>query len=270
MVCHEEKVIAYRGPQKNTMFNGLYSSASALNMNLHNQDLISHNLAHVNVPGFKRSLQTVETFDDLVAANAAANQDPNQPNVSANINGANVSNFVTDFSQGRMEETGDPLNVALNGNGFFVVQGAEGPLYTRNGNFKLNQDNQLSLIGGQVVEGEGGPIQVDDVSSLKIFMDGSVSVSGQEVGKLRLVQFDQVQQLVPAGTSLFLAPPELAPQPADPADIRAQQGFVESSNTQAVNELIKMIAGMRHFEAAQKAMTTISDSIGKRTSLQSA
>lgn len=250
------------------MLNGLYSSASALNLNLHNQDLISHNLAHVNVPGFKRSLQTVSTFQDLLDGNAPAAQD--QTPVNLNINGARLADFATDFSQGRLEETGDRLHVAINGSGFFVVQGTEGPLYTRNGNFKLNENNELSLVGGQVVEGEGGPIQIDDVSTLKIFQDGTVSVGGEEVGKISLVEFDQVEKLIPAGTTLFQAPPELAAQPIDPSTVTLQQGQLEASNTQAVSELIRMIAGMRHFEAAQKTMTSISEAISKHTSLQSA
>ena len=261
--------VANLGLKKVDMFNGLYSSASALNMNLHQQDLIAHNLAHVNVHGFKRSLQTVSTFEDFLPEGMQPN-DPEAPETTMNIDGSRIVDQVTDFSQGRIEDTGDPLNVALNGNGFFVVQGQDGPLYTRNGNFKLNENSELCLAGGQVVQGEGGPIQINDVNSLKIYQDGTVMVNDAEVGRLQAVNFDPVQDLVPAGTTLFLAPPELNPQPIERGAIQFQQGHLEMSNTQAVNELIRMIAGMRHFEAAQKSLTTISESISKHTSLQSA
>lgn len=256
------------------MLNGLYSSATALNINMHNQDLISHNLAHVNVPGYKRSIQTVGTFDDVIER-MNENGDTVYENagsfpVNKNINGVHFAAFKTDFSQGRMEETGDNLNVALDGSGFFVVQGENGPLYTRNGDFKLNANNQLVLPSGFVVEGEGGPIEISNALRASFAQDGTISVDGEEVGKLRVVNFADLNQLRPAGTTLFAAPENANPEDVDLANTRIMGGFLESSNTQAVDELIKMIAGMRHFEAAQKTLTSISETLGKHTSTQTA
>ncbi|MDB4756295.1 flagellar hook basal-body protein [Pirellulaceae bacterium] len=263
------------------MLNGLYSSATALNLTLHQQDLIAHNLAHVNVPGFKRTSQTVMTFADSQALqdylqeqqpetlqnNAAAT---NGVDYSFNVNGAYLAEYSTDFSQGRIEETGDNMNAAIDGEGFFVVEGEAGPLYTRNGNFKLNENSELSLPSGQIVEGEGGPISVENASHVNIGTDGTLFSEGEEIGKLRIVKFGDVSQLIPAGTTLFAAPPGVDPEAVVEGEVSLQSGFLESSNTQAVNELIRMITGMRHFEAAQKTLTTISETIGQHTNLQSA
>lgn len=258
------------------MLNGLYSSSSALNINLHNQDLISHNLAHVNVPGFKRAVQHVSTFNDqfdgvdILNVQYADGSSSEPPQNSLNINGVRYADYSIDHTQGRLEETGDELNVAISGKGFFVVQGPDGPLYTRNGNFKLNQDNQLTLVSGFVVEGEGGPIEIIDPQRTTIRSDGTIESAGEEIGKLRVVDFDNANRLTPAGTTLFEAADAQQPFPIDESETRLQQGFLESSNTQAINELIRMIAGIRHFESAQKALSAISESIGKHTSTQTA
>ncbi len=263
-----------KGTFERLMLNGLYSSATALNINMHNQDLISHNLAHVNVPGYKRSMQTVATFDDMVErvnANGESQfENANSSPVSKNINGAHFAAFKTDFSQGRIEETGDNLNVALDGDGFFVIQGENGPLYTRNGDFKVNANKQLVLPSGFIVEGEGGPIEISNALGASIAQDGTITVDGEEAGKLRVVNFTDLNQLLPAGTTLFYAPENAAPEEADLGKTRIIGGCLESSNTQAVDELIKMIAGMRHFEAAQKTLTSISETIAKHTSTQTA
>ncbi len=242
------------------MLNGLYSSATALNINLNNQDLVSHNLAHVNVPGFKRVLQVIETQPD----NHAGQADASTPSALTTLKGSHIAREIVDFSQGRIERTGDSLNVALNGRGFFVVQGADGPLYTRNGNFKINDQQQLTLVTGQLVESESGPIRMPENASVQqivIGPSGDVSVGGQTIGKLRIVDFDQVDRLVQTGTTLFQAPPDVQPKPAD--NVQVQQFYLESSNSNAVSEMIQMISGMRHFEAAQRSLQTISEAISQ-------
>jgi len=239
------------------MLNGLYSSASALNINLANQDVISHNLAHVNVPGFKKTGQSIHSFERQIDGK-----------ISSVLNGARVAGQSIDFSQGLIKQTGLSLNVALNGEGFFVVQGDEGPLYTRNGNFKIDEQGQLTLTGGQVVESNQGPITLPpgvDPRNIRIGVDGSVFAGDQALGKLNIVKFADNRQLTPAGTTLFAAPAEVT---AEPVDTQVQQYYLESSNSQAVTELIQMIAGMRHFEAAQRSLRSISEAISQHTTLR--
>ena len=243
------------------MLNGLYSSATALNINLNNQDLVSHNLAHVNVPGFKRVMQVVETLPD--SAGNLLHTGSNS-SILKSLNGSHVIRELVDFSQGRIERTNNPLNIALNGEGFLVVQGEEGPLYTRNGNFKVNDQRQLILPTGEVVESESGPITLppnSPVGEIVLGPQGNVSLQGQPIGKLQIVKFAEPQRLEQVGTTLFRAPNGVTSQPAE--DVQVQQFHLESSNSHAVTEMIKMIAGMRHFEAAQKSLTAISEAISQ-------
>ena len=235
------------------MLNGLYASASALNLNLERQDAISHNLAHLNVPGFKRVDQAVHSFQRQLD-NA----------LTPAMTGAEVAIEGVDFSQGRLEETGLPLNVAIDGDGFFVVQGELGPLYTRNGNFKIDTDGQITLPTGEVLESDRGPIRIPantSPESVNIGRDGTVTLGEQQLGQLRIVQFPDNQALTQVGTTLFSAPENIRPEPAE--GIQVHQRYLESSNAQAVSELIHMIAGMRHFEAAQRAMRAISEAVGQ-------
>ncbi len=248
------------------MLNGLYSAASALNTNFQTQDIVAHNLAHVNVPGFKRVLASVGIPTD----NQPENQIPVQSNagVSAkNINGVRIHSQTFDFTQGQVIETGIPLNVAIDGDGFFEVESDGRTFYSRNGEFTLSLDGNLSLSSGQIVQGEGGPINIPTnvpANAIEITSDGTVYGGGQQLGKIKLVDFDDRRVLNQVGTTLFEASPDAEPQQAT---ARIQQYHLESSNAQAVTELIQMISGMRHFEAAQKALTSISETLQRHANL---
>jgi flagellar basal body rod protein FlgG len=237
------------------MLSGLYSAASALDAAATNLDIIAHNLAHVAVPGFRRA---VATFSPFEAELQAVSDDPSRT-------GTLLSAVETDFASGGLETTGRPLDIALDGDGFFVLEGPDGPLYTRNGSFALTADGVLVNTEGRPVQGTGGTIQLPPntlESQVSVDAEGRLSVQNQLVGQFELVRFADPQQLMRVGTMSFEATPQSRPLPYEGAVV---QGARELSNVIAVEELIRMIGNLRYFEASQRALRTIADAVQQTT-----
>ena len=235
------------------MIQGLYSAATALDTLSQNQDVVAQNLAHASMPGYRRRGLTFEAF-------APAAAQPPQGNSTPNLQGTQVAQLYSQFDAGPVQYTGNPLDMALKGNGFFTVDGPNGPLYTRNGTFQLGQQGQLQNSGGLPVAGTGGPITIPPTTSkITITQQGAVFADKTEVGRLQLTKFANPGLLKPAGTTLFQAPPGVEPQPATSSSV--QQGYREGSNVQVVSEMASMIAGMRQYEAAQRALRSLSEAV---------
>jgi flagellar basal-body rod protein FlgF len=234
------------------MIRGLYSAATALDVAQQNHEVIAHNLAHANVPGYRRRGVAFETFDQSLGR-ASSTQ------ASSDIIGSRVSSVYHGFEAGPIHLTGNPLNVALEGDGFFVLQGRNGPLYTRNGSFKLGANGELQSSDGLPVRGTGGPIRVPpNTAEIAIAADGTVSADNTAVGQLQVARFPDARELVRVGTTLFEAPAGVQPQ-AGTGQVR--QGYLEGANVQVVNEMVAMIASSRRFESAQRALRALSQAL---------
>jgi flagellar basal-body rod protein FlgF len=239
------------------MLTGIYSAASALRAAEFNQDVVATNLAHMNVPGFRKSMMTVRSFDEELAAQAGS------PGY-----GQTVEGLAVDFSIGPMENTGRSLDVAIDGEGFFVVQGQSESLYTRNGSFQVGEGGSLTTAGGLPVLGQDGPLSLPpDVSAeqIRISRDGTVSVGETQIGKLELVRFENQGGLTPAGTTLFSAD---ATTVSSDVGVFVRQGVREQSNVSPVDELVEMIVAMRYHEAAQRTLKSIDNAIQQQTNPQ--
>ena len=235
------------------MIIGLYSSATALDVGLLNHAIIARNLAHVDMPGYRRQFIAQESFQRLVDASS----DP-----SADLGlGTQVRDVYTDFGPGPLEFTGNQLDLAITGDGFFVLDGPDGPLYTRNGVFRLNGTNgQLVNSGGLPVR---GPITLPPgTTEITIANDGSVLADGAPIGQLEVVRFANPELLQLAGTTLFQAPLGITPEP-DEGEVH--QGYRERSNVQVIDELVMMIAGLRYYEAAQRALRSLDEALQQNT-----
>ncbi|MCA9162505.1 MAG: flagellar hook basal-body protein [Planctomycetales bacterium] len=243
------------------MLRGLYSAATAMDAATTNQEIISHNLAYANVPGFRRSVMSFETFETRLQRQLAS-----EPGAYL---GTRVSQVKTDFQMGRLEQTGRPLDVALaSPEGFFVLGGPDGPRYTRSGVFHIGEDGNLVTSTGVPVQGAGGPIAIPadaSPSQIRIGTDGTVWVNENQVGQLDIVRFADPDRLQPTGTLSFSAPPDMPPEPAE---VTVAQGMRESSNVSAVDELVRMIAGMRYFEASQRALRQLGETVHEHTNPQ--
>jgi flagellar basal body rod protein FlgG len=234
------------------MLQGLYSAASGMNANLANQEILAHNLTHATVPGYRRRALTFESVEGS----------PDQEN--ARLVGARVGQEYTGFDPGDYAYTGNPLECAIRGDGFFVLQGPDGPLYTRNGIFQL--DTRGRLVTGSGLAVAGNITIPPNTARISIGEDGTVSADGQSVGQLRLASFADPEQLQRVGTTLFEAPPDVT---AGRAAGKVIQGYREGANVQLVSELVAMMIRMRTYDAAAQALRSIEGSIQQRTQAQS-
>jgi flagellar basal-body rod protein FlgF len=210
-------------------------------------NIITHNLANVSTVGYKR---ICNAFTRALEAQQTAEE--------AYSPGTIDLNSALDFSPGSIVETGRPLDFALYGKGFFVIETPEGPLYTRNGTFHTNQNGQIVSSDGRIVAGEAGPITIPPgvaLSQLSVSNDGTVSASRTVIGKFRLVDFgDNEDKLVPAGASCFKMPDE-AVQPTPAENVVVKQGYQEASNVEMIEELVNMIIVSRLYEANMKLLS---------------
>ncbi len=220
--------------------------AAALSSLAHQYETIANNLANANTVGFKRRLSAAGASASELAATGTA------PLTA-------VSDFV-DFSQGRLVPTGRSLDVALSGKGFLVLETDQGERYTRNGTFQTNARGQLVDTQGRSVAGGGGPLMIPPTVSpmqVTIAEDGRVLAAGAEIGKLRIVEFEDPTVLRPVGDSAFEAPETAGPRPA--TETTVHQRFQEGSNVEAVGELVALIQVTRLYEANVKIAQAASD-----------
>jgi flagellar basal-body rod protein FlgF len=234
------------------MYAGIYSAASSIDAIERAHEVVANNLANINTPGFRA--QTT-SFQSLVADHQSIN--------GTRRHGTDMAQPRFDFQSGVLESTGRELDLALEGDGFFELSSESGPLYTRNGVFFIGEDGALVNASGLPVEGESGPIQFAPgvtPDQVTIGPDGSIQVGGANIGKVKVVNFEDPHQLHAQGTVLFDG------RDAVPTESTAlvQQGVRELSNVNATQQLVKLISGMRHHEAAQKALRSMSDTIAQR------
>jgi flagellar basal-body rod protein FlgF len=155
-----------------------------------------------------------------------------------------------DFQTGQMEKTGNALDLALRGEGFFTVNTARGPRYTRSGRFTISQSGQIvDMAGNTLVGTDGRPITISaNDTNLTVTSDGSISSDAGQIGKFRIVRFDDQQSIQAEGSSLF--------NTSQPARVVAQpdvmQGAVEGANVQPIVQLTQMMSEMREFQFASQ------------------
>lgn len=239
------------------MIPGLYSAATAMDASDQRHQVVAQNLAHLNMPGYRRLTSHQQTFESTMDA-AKRNQ------FAFDSLGTNVMKMGVDFSAGRYEQTDRKLDFAIHGEGFFAINADGQEMYTRNGTFHTDQDGRLVTSDGYPVAGENGEIIIPAGTSpamLSVGKDGTARVGEQVVGKLKLVNFADPQQLKQRGVTLFVAPNGVQPQASE---AMVQQGEREHSNVEPVTEMIELIAINRSHDAAQRAMTAISEAIRKR------
>jgi flagellar basal-body rod protein FlgF len=240
---------------ENTLLVGL-SRQVALERQL---GVVANNVANVNTTGYKSDTAIFEEFLRSGARDDAFSG--NDRRLSFVVDRATVHNF----GQGPVERTGNPLDLALDGQAFFVVQVNGEERYTRNGAFQISPQGQLVTNDGHPVIGTNGPVtfQPGD-QDISVARDGTITVrEGNNTnvdslrGKLRLVSFEQPHTLSKQGASLFAAPNGAAAQPATTAGVR--QGSIEKSNVSGVAEMAKMIEVTRAYTGIASMLQQLSD-----------
>lgn len=249
------------------MLRSLWISKTGMEAQQMQLDTISHNLANVATNGYKRSHAV---FEDLMYQNlrqaGAASSDSTQLPTGLQV-GLGVRPVATarDNSQGSLQQTSNNLDVAISGNGFLQVQMPDGSTaYTRDGSMKLDAQGQLVTNSGYLIQ--PGITIPANAQSITIAADGTVSVKtasdtvAKSIGQLQLAGFANVGGLEPKGQNLFVeSTASGTPQTAAPGTSglgTLQQGFVETSNVNVVEELVNMISTQRAYELNSKAIQT--------------
>jgi flagellar basal-body rod protein FlgF len=218
-------------------------------------NIITHNMANISTVGYKRVCNSFSKAMDGTT--------PSDSTGTVDLTSA------FDFSQGNITDTGRPLDFALMGDGFFIIETTKGPVYTRNGMFMTNADGRIVDTNGRSVSGEDGVITLPPTTSLSevhVSSDGRISAGGALIGKFRIVDFnDKEAELLPAGGSCFEAPKDIRPGLAE--NIVVKQGYLEASNVKMVDELVDMIMVQRLYEANMKFITAQKETSGSLMSL---
>ncbi|HET7322040.1 MAG TPA: flagellar hook-basal body complex protein [Longimicrobiaceae bacterium] len=214
--------------------NGMTRAANALRYWELRQQSVANNLANADTNGFKAE----RTFAQLVG------------------DALTVAGSATDLKAGSLKGTGNPLDLAIGGKGFFVVQTPQGERLTRAGSFQLDATGKLVDDHGNAVLGEKGPIVVDK-GTLVVDPSGAIKVDGKEVGRLRVESVPEGAQLTHAGATMFLPPAGTTSVP--PSERGLKQGFLEESNVSTVGSMVDMIDIQRAYTSVQRTVTTLDD-----------
>jgi len=213
-------------------------------------DLLANNLANSATAGYKRDLEFYGLFtsDDAEGAGDA-------PASTLPV----IQRQWTDFSQGTLQVTGNPMDVAISGSGFFVVNGPKGPLYTRNGSLQVLPSGELATADSYALQNTSGDtIQIQPGKPVEIAPDGTVMQGGQSLGQIAVVNFKSTDPLVKMGSACFRnSNPKNLPQSAPDAEL--QQGKLEGSNVPVAESAMRLVGVMRQFEMLQKAIGVSND-----------
>lgn len=256
---------------------GIYTALSGAIAQAKRLDTIANNLANVNTTGFKKDKQV---FNEYLTANEQYPETLQVPRVTASIESfydmqAGDRGYVdskgsyTDFSQGPLKSTGNQFDVAVEGKGFFEILTPEGVKYSRNGSFKVDSQGRLVTKQGFPVLREGlgqnpesRTIQLE-TKNITISYDGDVYDGGANVGRLGLVDFVNPDLLQKSGNSLYSLKNGADDQIVIANESKIQQGFLEASNVNVIDEMTDMIAASRIFESTQKAIKAFDEMNGK-------
>ena len=235
------------------MDSGYYSASTALVSRTQELDTIANNLANASTVGYRAQ---TNIFSSVLAATGNAAASP----LNRAINDYGVlSGTGLDLSEGALQKTGNDLDMAIQGPGFFVIQTANGPVYTRNGSFQVSSRGQLVTSTGDAVMGDKGVITILP-GPVSISPDGTISSNGAVTGKLRVVEFPPDTVLTSAGGTHYTAPPNTA-KPATGSTVA--QGVVENSNVNPIIGMVELVSAQRSAEMMQHALAMFNTEIDK-------
>ncbi len=207
-------------------------------------DVIANNLANVNTTGYKR------------VAMSFCNSFTNRPGTDPSITQTRLNIIHSDLSQGGMVTTGNPLDIAIQGKGFFKLETPAGMRYSRAGNFRLDAQGTVIDAHGNPLQGERGPLVVPHGTKIAINLAGEIMADDTKIGKIAVVNFDAAERLESEGAHFFRLPRKSTAKEQPAKDALVHQGFLENSNVEVVREMVRMIEVARNVEAEQKIMTT--------------
>lgn len=241
---------------RDSLMNAMFGAMS----NEIRMNQIANNLANVNTTAYKRDKVAFhDTFlrfahDYMVDARPSLRDKDMWPKADLMAK-PRLADQKTDFSQGSLQMTGNPLDLALVGDGFFRVRTPDGDYMTRNGSFRLNSEGALVTEQGFEVLGEGGPINIPaGTTAVTVDSAGQVRADNDVVGVLELVDVDDKRQMQKIGNNLYQLDPQGTAAEVPPDGLSVEQGFLEKPNVEVVTEMVDMIETQRVHEMYSKMM----------------
>ena len=245
------------------MFKGFYNLTSAMLTQGKNLDVIANNMSNVATAGFKTDRYTFSTFQDVMWKRVG-NMDRKYTDLGNQSWITAPSKLYTDFEQGAIEETGQPLDFAIEGDGFFALENRDGErVYTRNGNFSLDNDGYLWLSGyGRVLDRNGKAIQLY-TDRIEGDLSGNLfTENGGYLASVGVFRFEDNGELVKNNYGFFTAPNE--GQTVN--DVRVHQKWVERANVDLVQQMTGMITAERAYQSAAEITKIYDEVMGRATS----
>ncbi|MBI4682644.1 MAG: flagellar basal-body rod protein FlgF [Nitrospirae bacterium] len=228
------------------MYKGIYITLSGAVLKQKNLDITAQNIANADISGYKKEQMSFKDYI-IPVDNKAAKADDGRVMTE-------LSRVSIDFTEGPIKGTGNPLDLAINGEGFFALD--EG-MYTRNGSFMISDEGYLTTKSGVKLLGESGPIEIQG-SDIDISPSGEIIVDAIPVGKLKIVDFPDKEKLKKLNGGMFAAG-----EAGVTVNSSVSQGFLEQSNVNVIQEMVGMIASTREFESYQKMIHAFDEAASK-------
>ena len=247
------------------MVRGLYTACTGMVNQMARLDVISNNLANSDTTAYKKEGSTSQSFDSVLTIKINDSSVKYIPQPVGNMSlGVKIGETYTNYSDGNLEETGNTLDVALAGKGFFAISyadrnGNESIRYTRDGNFALSADGTLVTKDGDFILDENGDmINIPPGTDISINESGIIYASGQEVARLQMVDFEDYNYLKKFGENMYIAVDGAVTQEAN---CKVYQGYLEASNVNVIDEMVEMISVTRDYESNQKIIQSIDSTL---------
>ncbi|MDD2372115.1 MAG: flagellar basal-body rod protein FlgF [Syntrophomonadaceae bacterium] len=240
------------------MIKGLYTAGAGMMLQMARQDVVANNLANVNTGGYKKQIAVAQAFPNMLISrlgeikkNIEGEYQPVPVKLIGGLGtGAAIEKIYTDFTMGNIRKTDNATDLALNSDGYFAVLTPQGERYTRNGQFKINNEGILTTNQGYPVLDTGDqPISLEGEFSIDEM--GNISVNGESIARLKMVRFENPQYLERQGDNLVAAQEEAGTILERPGIL---QGYTEDSNINAVKEMVELINVVRAYESMQKVV----------------
>lgn len=243
------------------MVRGLYTAWTGMSAEQKRLDIITNNLANASTVGYKKDGISNQSFDEVLTLKIRDTSEGNHSRPIGNMSlGVKLGEAYTHYTQGPLRETGNALDLAIEGDGFFTIRtngndGAEGLRYTRDGTFTQTRDGNITDVYGNSLLGMGGEIVVPvETNDIAISNEGYVFADGQYIDQLQLAYFENSESLEKVGNSMYQTTGATI---EGEGNSLIHQGFTEQSNVNVVSEMVNMIAITRAYEANQKVIQTI-------------
>jgi flagellar basal-body rod protein FlgG len=229
------------------MLEGLYSAAAGMETAQTQLDTVSNNIANEDTPGYQAQLLG---FSDLLYTT-----DDDDPSTAIVGSGSTAQTVGFSQTQGSIQQTGNPLDLALDGSGYFEVRQPDGTTgLTRNGTFELNAAGQITTNLGMELQPPITLPKGTNASQISVATDGTVSVNNQKIGKIQIVNVTAPDKLLPQGNSVYSATAASGPITAAKG-VTVQQGYLEQSNVDLDGEITNMETANQAYDMGSKAIS---------------